>query len=168
MSKTVDSYKFISGITKRMVKTWIKLETPREIPWTPLEKPLTDCRVALLSSGGVALKTDQPFDQEGERQNPWWGDPSYRVIPQGTTADEIKLYHLHVDSQFVEADINTLLPIDRLAELECAGEIGSAAPSHFSIMGYNMQPIVLLKETVPTIVRNLKDEAVDVVVLVPA
>ena len=168
MSKTVDSYKFISGITKRMVKTWIKLETPRKIPWTPLEKPLTDCRVALLSSGGVALKTDQPFDQEGERQNPWWGDPSYRVIPQGTTADEIKLYHLHVDPQFVEADINTLLPIDRLVELESAGEIGSAAPSHYSIMGYNMQPIVLLKETVPTIVRNLRDEAVDVVVLVPA
>ena len=62
----------------------------------------------------------------------------------------------------------TLLPIDRLTELENAGEIGSSAPSHYSIMGYNMQPLVLLKETVPAIVRNLRDEAVDVVVLVPA
>ena len=168
MSKTVDSYKFISGITKRMVKTWIKMEGPREIPWTMLEKPLSESRVALISSGGIALKTDQPFDQEGERRNPWWGDPSYRVIPRGTKAEEIKLYHLHVDPQFAEADLNSLLPIDRLVELETAGEIGSAAPSHYSIMGYNLQPLVLLKETVPAIIRNLRNEAVDVVVLVPA
>ena len=40
MDKTVDSYKFIRGITQRMVKTWIKMEVPREIPWTPLAKPL--------------------------------------------------------------------------------------------------------------------------------
>ena len=168
MHKTVDSYKFISGITKRMVKTWIKMENPRETPWTPLEKPLPECRVALVSSAGIALKSDTPFDQDGERQNPWWGDPSFRIIPRGTKAEEIKLYHLHVDPCCVEDDLNSLLPIDRLTELEAAGEIGSAALSHYSIMGYNMQPIILLNETVPAIIRNLRDEAVDVVVLVPA
>ncbi|MFN2168218.1 MAG: hypothetical protein ACK2U9_18395 [Anaerolineae bacterium] len=30
---SVDSYRFLSGITKRMVKSWIKMEQPREIPW---------------------------------------------------------------------------------------------------------------------------------------
>ena len=97
MAKTVDSYKFISGITKRTLQTWAKMETPREIPWTPLEQPLTECRVALISSGGIALRSDTPFDQEGERQNPWWGDPTHRVIPRGTKTEEIKLYHMHVD-----------------------------------------------------------------------
>jgi hypothetical protein len=53
-----------------------------EIPWTPLSKPLADSTVALLSSVGLALKTDRPFDQEGERRNPWWGDPSYRILPR--------------------------------------------------------------------------------------
>ena len=168
MNKTVDSYKFISGITKRMVKTWIKMETPRDIPWTPLEKQLSECKVALLSSGGVALKTDRPFDQDGERQNPWWGDSSYRVIPQGTKAKEIKLYHLHIDSQYAETDLNSLLPIDRLIELEAEGVIGRAAASHYSTMGYNLQPLVLLQKTIPAIIRNLREEAVDVVVLVPA
>ena len=167
MNKTVDSYKFIGGITKRMIQTWIKMETPREIPWTPLAKPFSECRVTLLSSGGIALKTDRPFDQEGERQNPWWGDPSYRIIPRGTKAEEIKLYHLHVDPDS-ETDLNSLLPIDRLIELETEGEIGSAAQSHYSTMGYNLQPQVLLQETVPAIIRNLRDEEVDVVVLVPA
>ena len=50
-TKTVDSYRFLSGITKRMVKSWVKRETPQSIPWTPLVKPLSDCTVALISSG---------------------------------------------------------------------------------------------------------------------
>ena len=69
-SQSIDSYKFIAGITKRMLQTWIKMEPQRPIPWTPLEKPLSEARVAILSSAGIALKTDLPFDQEGERQNP--------------------------------------------------------------------------------------------------
>lgn len=70
MTKRVDSYRFIDGMTKRLIKSWIKLESPREIPWTPLSKPLSDCTVALISSRGITLKTEQPFDQEGERRNP--------------------------------------------------------------------------------------------------
>ena len=103
------------------------METPRDIPWTPLEKPLYECRVALISSGGIALKSDIPFDQQGERHNPWWGDPTHRVIPRGTKTEDIKLYHLHVDPSYVEADINCLLPIERLDQLAAAAEIGAVA-----------------------------------------
>jgi hypothetical protein len=71
MAKTVDSYRYISGITKRMIKSWISMEEPREIPWTPLIKPLAECTTSLISSAGIALKTDRLFDQEGERRNPW-------------------------------------------------------------------------------------------------
>jgi hypothetical protein len=168
MPKIIDSYKFTSGITKRTLKNWAKMEPPREIPWQPLPKRLSECRVALISSGGIALKSDTPFDQEGEHENPWWGDPTHRVIPHGTYSNEINLYHLHVDPCCVEADINSLLPIDRLGELVTTGEVGSAALSHYTFMGYNMQPRVLLEETIPKIAHNLKKEAVDVVVLVPA
>ena len=35
--KTVDSFRFRRGATKRMIKSWTKLEQPREIPWEPLE-----------------------------------------------------------------------------------------------------------------------------------
>ena len=168
MTKQVDSFCYIDGITKRIIKSWIDLEPEREIPWTPLDKPLSECTIALISSGGIALKTDTPFDQEGERQNPWWGDPTYRVIPKTATAEDIKLYHLHVDPAFAEQDINCLLPLQRLAELEAAGEIGRVADSHYSFMGYNLQPEQLLEETTPAIIRGLQDEAVDVVVLIPA
>ena len=168
MTQTIDSYKFVSGITKRTMQTWAKMESPREIPWTPLDKPLSECRVALISSGGIALKSDMPFDQEGERQNPWWGDPTHRVIPRDTKTGDIKLYHLHVDPCYVEADINCLLPIDRLGQLAASGEIGAVANMHYAFMGYNLQPRILLEETTPKIIHNLRDEAVDVAVLVPA
>ncbi|PKO13453.1 MAG: hypothetical protein CVU39_18785 [Chloroflexi bacterium HGW-Chloroflexi-10] len=166
--KQVDSYRFISGITKRMLKTWINKETPRPIPWTPLTKPLSECTVALLSSAGIALKTDTPFDQEGERQNPWWGDPSYRVIPLDAQTGDVALYHLHIDPRYAREDLNCLFPLKQLQQLERAGEIGQAAPRNYSMMGYILQPEELLQKTVPAIIRDLRADHVDVVVLVPA
>lgn len=168
MPKTVDSYRFISGITKRMIRSWISMETPRPIPWTPLRKPLQECTVALLSSAGIALKSDKPFDQEGERRNPWWGDPSYRMIPAGATARDVKLYHMHIDPEYAERDLNCLFPLRRLAELAETGEVGKVAPRHYSMMGYLLRPERLLSESVPSMIENLREDRVDVVILVPA
>jgi len=168
LDKIVDSFRFVDPLTQKVIKNWIKIETTRPIPWTPLIKPLSECIVALLSTGGIALKTDQPFSQEGERQNPWWGDPSYRIIPRSTTSSEIKSYHLHINTALVQSDLNCLLPIDRLVEMEKNGEIGQAALSHYSTMGYILNPQELLEKTVPKIVQHLKDERVDILVLVPA
>lgn len=163
----VNSYRFLDGLSSRMIKNWISLEKPRDIPWTPLHKPLHQCTVALISSAGLALATDKPFDQEVERQNPWISDPSFRVIPRGTTAQDIRVHHLHINPEFIQQDINCALPLQRLVELEAGGEIGRAAPSHYSFIGYTCQPERLLDESVPAIIRKLREEAVDVVVLVP-
>ncbi len=116
MQKTVDAFRFISGITRRMIKNWISQEMPRPIPWTPLRRPLSECTVTLLSSAGIALKTDKPFDQEGERQNPWWGDPSYRVLPKAATEEDVRIYHLHIDPSYAGQDLNCLFPLPALAD----------------------------------------------------
>lgn len=168
MQKTVDSFRFISGITRRMIKNWISQETPRPIPWTPLRRPLPECTVTLLSSAGIALKTDQPFDQEGERQNPWWGDPSYRVLPKTATEEDVRLYHLHIDPSYAEQDLNCLFPLQHLQTLEDTGRIGRMGPRHYSIMGYILNPEQLLQETVPALIRDLEQDLADVVILVPA
>ena len=167
VTQQVDSYRFLKGISRRMIKSWIDLEEPREIPWTPLHKPLHKSTVALVSSAGMALATDKPFDQEIERQNPWFSDPSFRVIPRDTTAEDIRVYHLHINPDFIQQDINCALPVQRLVELEASGDIGGAAPSHYSFIGYTCQPERLLNESVPGIISKLREEAVDAVVLVP-
>jgi hypothetical protein len=98
MAKVVDSYRFLEGIARRVMKHWASLGAPREIPWTPLAGPLSQCAVSLLSSAAVALKTDQPFDLGIERRDPWFSDPSYRVLPRTATARDVCVYHLYLDN----------------------------------------------------------------------
>lgn len=164
----IDSYRFLDFISRQIMKSWVEREQPRPIPWTPLGKPLEACRVALVSSAGIALKSDVPFDQDRERRDPWWGDPSFRVIPHGATEADVALYHLHVDTRFAEEDLDVVLPSRRLEELVRAGFAGSAAPSHYSIMGYILRPQVLEEVTAPAIAARMANEGVDAAVLVPS
>lgn len=109
-----------------------------------------------------------PFDQEGERKNPWWGDPSFRVVPHGTKAAEVRLYHMHIDPRFGEEDLDVVLPAQRLEELAPDGVVGGVARSHYSIMGYILRPRELEEVTAPAIASRMKEEGVDVAVLVPS
>ena len=163
----IDSYKYVDFATRQIMKAWAAREEPGVIPFTPLTKPLRECTVALLSTAGIARNDDRPFDQEGERRDPWWGDPSFRRIPLGTTEQDIRIYHLHIDPKFGEADLDVVLPMRRLAELASEGVVGRPAPTHYSIMGYILEPEELVEETAPAIAAGMRDEGVDAVVLVP-
>jgi len=165
----VDTFRLMHPITRTVMKAWMRrdLAEERDIPWAPLSKPLGDCRLALLSSAAMALKTDVPFDLDREREDPWWGDPTHRVVPAGTKASDCEVYHLHIDPRAAQEDLNVCLPIDRAAELVGDGTIAALAPSHYSIMGYLLDTEQLLTETVPKIVDRLHAEEVDVLILVP-
>ena len=176
----IDSYRFLDFASRQVMKAWAAREeaarreagaaarhsTP--IPFTPLAKPLRECTVALLTTAGVARREDQPFDQEGERRNPWWGDPTFRAIPLGSTEADVRLYHLHVDPRFAEADLDVVLPMRRLAELAAAGVVGRPAPTHYSTMGYILDAAELVAETAPAIAASMRAEGVDAAALFPA
>jgi D-proline reductase (dithiol) PrdB len=166
----IDSYRFLDFATRQIIKAWVGREGPPAgpIPWTPMAKPLADCTVALVSTAGVARRGDAPFDEEGERRDPWWGDPTYRTIPLGATEAEVDLHHLHIDRRFGREDLDVVLPMRRLAELAGEGVIGRAADTHYSIMGYQLRPEVLETETAPAIARELRSRGVDVAALVPS
>ena len=165
----VDSYRFCGRATARIARSWIERERNpgRPIPWTPLKKPLSESTVALISSAGIAMRDDEPFDQEGERQNPWWGDPSFRVIPCTATEKDVRVCHLHINPEFALQDLNAVLPLQRLQELEEQGEVGRVAGEHYSFMGYILDQRDLLAQSVPKIIAGLQAQAVDAVVLVP-
>ena len=167
MTEKVDSYRFVDFLTRKVVEGWIAKEEPGEVSWTPLIRPLAECRVALVSSGGLALKSDQPFDQEVERRDPWRSDPSFRVLPRSATEEDVEIYHLHVNPEFARQDLNCVIPLTRLAELEASGEIGASAPRHYSFMGYTADPTGLLDESTPAMIRLLREDRVDLVLLVP-
>jgi D-proline reductase (dithiol) PrdB len=164
----IDSYRFLDYASRQVMKAWAARQKPGVIPFTPLAKPLSECTVSLVSTAGVARNDDRPFDQEGERRNPWWGDPSFRTIPLGTTEKDVRLYHLHIDPRFGESDLDVVLPMRRLAELSREGVVGRPAPTHYSLMGYILEPTELLEKTVPALVERMRAESVDAAALVPA
>jgi D-proline reductase (dithiol) PrdB len=169
MENEVNSYQFCGRATARIVRSWIERETDpqRPVPWTPLSKPLSECTVAMISSAGIAMLDDAPFDQEGERQNPWRGDPSFRAIPRTATEDQIGVYHLHINSAFAKQDLNSVLPLQRLDELVAEGVAGRSADTHYSFMGYILDARELLQTSVPAMIAGLQEQGVDAVVLVP-
>ena len=109
----MDSYRYLNRITRTAVKAWIKREPYREIPWTPLRKPLDSSTVALVSSAAVAMRDDRPFDQDKERRDPWHPDESYRLISRDSTEQDVHLYHLHINTHFGEQDLDCVMPLRR-------------------------------------------------------
>lgn len=165
---SIDSYRFLDFAARQVMKAWAAREQPGVIPFTPLTKPLHACTVALVSTAGVARNDDQPFDQERERLDPWWGDPSFRVIPLGTTEGDVRLYHMHIDPRFGQADLDVVLPMRRLTELAQEGVVGRPALRHYSIMGYILDPTVMIEQTAPAIAERMRQDGVDAAALVPA
>jgi hypothetical protein len=163
----VDSFRYLSQASTAIVKMLIA-NAPREpVPWTPLSRPLSEARIALVSTAALSMRIDRPFDTEGDRANPWWGDPSYRVIPRTATERDVVASHLHIETAYLEQDLDVALPLRRLAELEGEGIIGRAAPSHYAVQGYLLDPTEFLATSVPAIAKRMKRDEVDAAVFLP-
>src|SRR5919197_1054734 len=100
----VGSFKYFSPASTRIVQSLIARAQRETARWTPLRRPLSGATVSLVSTAGISLKGDPPFDAEGERRNPWWGDPSYRVIPRTAIESEITVSHLHIETAYIHED----------------------------------------------------------------
>jgi D-proline reductase (dithiol) PrdB len=134
-----------------------------ESPWTPLAKPLAECTVAVVTTGGLYRRgVDVPFDGEAPE-----GDPSFRVIPASTDARTLAIAHPHFPHEVAEADVNTIFPLERLGELQRDGVIGGVAATHYSTMGYVVRADDLAMVTAPTIATLMREEAVDAALVVP-
>ena len=75
---------------------------------------------------------------------------------------------MHIDPRFGEADLDVVLPMRRLTELSCERVVGRPAPTHYSIMGYILEPAELVEKTAPDIVARMRAENVDAAALFPA
>jgi D-proline reductase (dithiol) PrdB len=162
----IDSFKWLPPSLANYYKN-LAIERS-DVPWTPLTKPLSKCRFSLLSTAGIYVKGKQPpFDVERERREPTWGDPSYRAIPRDVRQEDVGVAHLHIKPDDLEADMNVALPIQRFLELEANGEIGSLAPTSYSVMGYQQSSDQWRDRYGPEIADRMKDEGIDCAFLTP-
>lgn len=169
MPRQVDPWRFTGQFLKRILSSRIPEEpTYEEIPWAPPSKPLSEARVALLSTAGLSMQGDVPFDMDGERERPTWGDPSWRPLRADATSASIEANHLHIDTGYIRRDLNVALPLDRLRELVEAGIVGDMAETHYSIMGFQgADSSVLEDKSAPEIADAMRNQEVDVALLAP-
>lgn len=132
-------------------------------PWTPLGKPLEQCRVALLSTAGVYLRdTQEPFDAEN-----YEGDWSFREVPCDLRPEQTAIAHTHYDHANAEEDLNCVVPLAPLQGLVAEGVIGELISPFFSISGYCTRADMVAEETGPRIAERLRELGADVLLNVP-
>ena len=140
---------------------WRRIEP---VPWSPLRKPLADCRLALVSSAGLVLPSQPRFDESVKG-----GDPSFREIPGDVEVSSLLETHRSeaFDHSGLRRDPNLVFPIDRLRELAAAGRIGSLNRRHLSFMGSITAPGRLVRDTAPAAASWLVADQVEAALLVP-
>jgi D-proline reductase (dithiol) PrdB len=167
--KVVDGFRFLPPGLKAWVRTFIPEEDFNgPVPWTSMSKPLSQTTLALVTSAGISLKSDPPFDMEKEKREPLWGDRSFRTIPRKTTEKDINVNHLHINTTYIKQDINVILPLARMAEFENEKMIGRLAPTAYSFYGFQWENTDFLREAIEPISKKMKVEGVEAVLLTPA
>ena len=138
-----------------------KFKTFRNTPITPLSKPLNQCKLALITTGGLHLRTDIPFDLNNRD-----GDCSYRKLPGDVIQDDIAISHKWYNHKFINADLNCVFPIDRMREYVKKGTIKSLSEENYSFMGHIFNTETLIKNAIK-VGKHLKGIDADIAFITP-
>ena len=129
-------------------------------PFVRPKKPLSECRLALVTTGGVHLPDQARFDIDDPA-----GDCSYREIPSSAT--ELTWTHAYYRPD-EGTDLDAVFPLWTLRALADEGVVSELGPRHFSFMGAIHDPAPLAEETAPEVAGKLAEDGVDVVLLTPS
>jgi D-proline reductase (dithiol) PrdB len=129
-------------------------------PFVHLQKSLSECRLALVTTGGVHLPEQPRFDIDEPS-----GDCSYREIPAGAT--DLTWTHAYYRPD-EGTDLDSVFPVWTVRGLAREGVIGALNHRHFSFMGAIHDPGPLVRETAPEVAGKLADDGVDAVLLTPS
>ncbi len=130
---------------------------------TPLTKPLEECRVSMLTSGGVSHCSMPAWDAKARN------DFRLDTIDPASEGPDFQVSDSYYDTTDATLDVNTVFPIDRLRELADQGMIGSVAPRLWSgFMGRIYKRTHVTEVAAPALADELAADDVDLVLLVPA
>ena len=135
-----------------------------DAPFAPLTKPLSECRVTLVSTSDVTIKP-----KAGEADDPTHAllAGSVYSIPADTPVDELYSRQEHYDTHATNLDdVNSYFPVTRLHEAAAAGRIASVAQRlHGVYTSYSQRRTSEVDG--PEVLRRCREDGVDVAVLTP-
>ena len=135
------------------------LASPSQLARRPISKPVSQSRVALLTSAALRLAHQQPFIPRE--------DLSYRRIPSDPDAGAIIIDHHSGIGRVPKQDPEIVFPRTTLAKLAAGGAVGAVSPFHFSFMGGVRQHKEIENELAPALAGELAQAEVDLALLVP-
>lgn len=126
----------------------------------PPRKKLSDSRLGLVSTAGTYIAGQMAYHYKD--------DTSTRRIPNNTPADKLRFSHV-TENYLVDArqDPQCVVPGIALAQLQKEGFVGSLADNFYSCMGGIYSQRRVEEELIPTLASSLKDEEIDLLLLVP-
>ena len=125
----------------------------------PLSKPLSECRVGMVASGGVYRAGQVAFHHRD--------DISLRVIDTAEATNELRTSHFAYDQTDARIDPNVVFPADTLRGLAAEGVIGEVSPRAYAFMGGIYSARRVRDVLAPEISRRLASDEVDLALLVP-
>jgi len=147
-----------------------------DVPLSILTTPLTETRVALVTSSGhfVAGDDPKPFGVEHMTQTEaetrigefLRAEPTLSRIPVETPPDQLRVRHGGYPIDAALIDHNVTLPLRAMRELRHDGVIGELAADAFSFVGATSQ-LKLRERVAPLWADELRAAQVDAVLLVP-
>lgn len=134
-------------------------DNPDPPPWQPLRKPLNQCRVALVCSGGIYALGQIAFHHKD--------DNSLRLIPSDVDTKNLRTSHFAYDQTAARQDINSVFPIEPLRRALARNQIGALASTALTFMGGIYSQRKVKQQLAPAIAGRLIEDEVDVAVMVP-
>lgn len=133
------------------------------VPLAPLRKPLSECRLAFVSTSGTQPRGSMPFDTVHPV-----GDYSFRRVPSASRVEELEIHQLKYPTASANRDLNVIFPIERLRELADEGVIGGLTENFYTFIGYNMDPERLERTLAEDIATAIAEEGADIALAAPA
>ena len=136
-----------------------------EVPFRPLDRPLSRCRVALITTAAPY----QPDKGDQGPRAPYNASAKFYTAYSGDTSKDhdLRISHVAIDRKHTTAeDSAAYFPLTELRQRAAAGRIGSVA-SRFHGVPTNRSHRVTLGIDCPEIVARCKADEVDVAILVP-
>lgn len=137
----------------------------RDVPFTPLTKALSECRLALITTA-APFQPDKGDQGPGAAYNGAAKFHSVYALPSDSEPD-LRISHISYDRDHTTAeDMNTWFPLAQMKRLAAAGEIGSLTENFYGVPTNRSQRTTLERDA-PEILEHLKTEKADAAVLVP-
>lgn len=127
--------------------------------FTRPDKPLSACRVAIVTSAALHRSGDEGFGP---------GDTGFRTLDRADRDLVLGHWSPNFDRSGFQLDLDVVYPIDRLEELAADGVIGDVAPHHYAFAGNQPDTVSEVRlDTGPACAAALRADGVDVVLLTP-